>query len=51
MFLVLFTYAFFFEGYTGLTITIGSILTLAAMMQFTGRVNWEEKLSGGHQRA
>ncbi len=48
VFLVLFTYAFFFEGYTGLTITIGSILTLAAMMQFTGRVNWEEKLSGNH---
>lgn len=42
IFLVLFAYAFFFEGYTGLTITIGAILTLAAMMQLTGRVNWEE---------
>jgi len=42
VFLVLFAYAFFFEGYTGLTITIGAILTLAAMMQLTGRVNWEE---------
>lgn len=42
VFLVLFAYAFFFEGYTGLTITIGAILTLAAMMQTTGRVNWEE---------
>jgi len=45
VFLVLFTYAFFFEGYTGLTITIGAILTLAVMMQMTGRVNWEEKLA------
>jgi hypothetical protein len=45
VFLVLFTYAFFFEGYTGLTITIGAILTLAVLMQMTGRVNWEEKLS------
>jgi hypothetical protein len=45
VFLVLFTYAFFFEGYTGLTITIGAIITLAAMMQLTGRVNWEETLA------
>jgi len=47
IFLVLFTYAFFFEGYTGLTITIGVILTLAVLMQMTGRVNWDEKLSNG----
>jgi inner membrane protein involved in colicin E2 resistance len=46
VFLVLFTYAFFFEGYTGLTITIGAILTLAVMMQLTGRVNWDAKLRG-----
>ncbi|HUV04978.1 MAG TPA: inner membrane CreD family protein [Armatimonadota bacterium] len=45
VFLVLFTYAFFFEGYTGLTITVGAIVTLAVMMQMTGRVNWEEKLA------
>lgn len=45
VFLVLFAYAFFFEGYTGLTITIGAILTLAVMMQLTGRVNWEEALT------
>ena len=44
VFLVLFTYAFFFEGYTGLTITISAILTLAVLMQVTGRVNWDEKL-------
>jgi inner membrane protein involved in colicin E2 resistance len=45
VFLVLFTYAFFFEGYTGLTITIGTILTLAVLMQMTGRVNWDENLA------
>jgi inner membrane protein involved in colicin E2 resistance len=45
VFLVLFTYAFFFEGYTGLTITIGAIITLAAMMQLTGKVDWEETLA------
>jgi inner membrane protein involved in colicin E2 resistance len=48
VFLVLFAYAFFFEGYTGLTITIGAIVTLAALMQMTGRVNWEEALSGNN---
>lgn len=49
IFLVLFAYAFFFEGYTGLTITIGAIITLAAMMQLTGRVNWDEALAQPEQ--
>ena len=40
IFLVLFSYAFFFEGYTGLTVTIGAILTLFVMMQATARVDW-----------
>jgi hypothetical protein len=39
-FLVLFSYAFFFEGYTGLAVTIGAILTLFALMQMTARVDW-----------
>jgi len=47
VFLILFSYAFFFPGYTGLTVTIGSILTLAMLMQITGRVDWEHKLGGG----
>jgi len=32
VFLVLFSYAFFFEGYTGLTVTIGAVLTLHALV-------------------
>ncbi len=40
VFLVLFGYAFFFEGYTGLTVTIGAVLTLFVLMQLTGRVDW-----------
>ncbi len=40
LFLVLFSYAFFFKGYTGLTITIGSIITLAVLMHLTAKVNW-----------
>ncbi len=41
LFLILFSYAFFFEGYTGLVITIGAVITLAVMMQVTAKVNWE----------
>jgi inner membrane protein involved in colicin E2 resistance len=40
VFLVLFSYAFFFEGYTGLTVTVGAVLTLFVLMQLTGRVDW-----------
>ncbi len=40
VFLVLFSYAFFFEGYTGLTVTIGAIVTLFVLMMLTGRVDW-----------
>ncbi len=44
-FLVLFSYAFFFVGYTGLTITIGCIVTLAVLMHVTAGVKWDEVLS------
>jgi len=40
VFLVLFSYAFFFEGYTGLTVTIGAIVTLFVLMQATARLDW-----------
>jgi hypothetical protein len=40
VFLVLFSYAFFFEGYTGLTVTIGAIVTLFVLMQLTVKVDW-----------
>jgi len=43
IYLVLFSYAFFFEGFTGLAVTIGAILTLFVVMQMTGRIRWEEK--------
>ncbi len=43
IFLVLFSLAHFFEGYTGLTVTIGAIITLWAMMQLTAKIDWEEK--------
>ncbi len=43
VYLVLFSYAFFFKGFTGLAITIGSIVTLFVVMQMTGRIRWSEK--------
>jgi hypothetical protein len=49
VFLVLFSYAFFLEGFTGLTITIGAIVTLFVLMQATARVAWEEVLQSGAQ--
>jgi hypothetical protein len=41
IYLVLFSYTFFFEGYTGLAITILCICTLFVIMQFTGRFDWD----------
>lgn len=42
LFLVLFSYSFFFEGVTGLAITVGAVLTLAYFMARTARVDWEQ---------
>ena len=47
VFLVLFSYAFFFEGFTGLAITVGAILTLFVMMQMTAHVSWDETFRAG----
>ncbi len=40
VYLVLFSYAFFLEGYTGLSITVVCILTLFIVMQFTAKIDW-----------
>jgi len=45
VYLVLFSYAFFFKGFTGLAIAIGSIVTLFVVMQMTGRIRWAEKFA------
>ncbi|MFZ4776891.1 MAG: inner membrane CreD family protein [Terrimicrobiaceae bacterium] len=44
-YMVLFSYSFFFDGLTGLTITIGAIITLGILMVTTAKVNWTEKFS------
>ncbi len=40
LFLVLFSFSFFFEGLTGLAVTIGAVLTLAYFMYTTARIDW-----------
>ena len=51
VFLVFFSYAFFFEGFTGLTVTIGSIVTLFILMQATAKVDWSQVFQGGFKTA
>ena len=41
-YMVLFSYSFFFDGLTGLTITIGAIVTLTVLMILTARVDWAQ---------
>ena len=43
VYLVLFSYAFFFKGFTGLAITIGAIVSLFVAMQATARVDWRRQ--------
>jgi inner membrane protein involved in colicin E2 resistance len=45
VYLVMFSYAFFLKGFTGLAITIGSVVTLFVAMQVTGRIRWAEKFA------
>jgi len=44
-YLILFSYALFDEGYSGLSITIGAIVTLFITMQVTGRIDWTERFA------
>lgn len=45
IYLVVFSYAFFWKGFTGLAITIISVITLFLVMQVTGRIQWAEKFA------
>jgi inner membrane protein involved in colicin E2 resistance len=45
IYLVLFSYAFFLEGFTGLAVTLGCIVTLFVVMQMTARIRWAERFS------
>lgn len=43
VYLVLFSYAFFWNGFTGISITVIAVITLFVVMQATGRIRWSEK--------
>jgi len=47
VYLVLFSCTFFWEGFTGLAISVGAILTLFVMMQVTGRTDWARAAVAG----
>ncbi len=42
VYLVLFSYTFFFEGFTGLVITLMCIITLFIVMQMTAKLDWTQ---------
>lgn len=44
-YMVLFSYSFFFDGLSGLTITLGAVATLAILMISTAKVDWSEKFA------
>jgi inner membrane protein involved in colicin E2 resistance len=46
IYLVLFSLAFFFKGFTGLAVTIGAIVTLFVVMQMTASIRWSERFAG-----
>lgn len=51
VYLVAFSYAFFFEGLTGLAVTIGAVVTLFVLMQTTAGVNWVDVFATPANRA
>jgi len=41
-YMVLFSYSFFFDGLSGLTIAVGAVATLAVLMVATAKMDWSE---------
>ena len=50
IYLVLFSYAFFWKGFTGLSITIIAVVTLFVVMQATGRIRWSERFAASSRK-
>ena len=51
VYLVLFSYTFFFKGYTGLVITILCICTLFVVMQSTAKIEWDKLFAKSNEIA
>ncbi len=49
IYLIGFSLAHFWDGFTGLTVTVLSIVTLFLLMQMTGRIRWADILRGARQ--
>jgi inner membrane protein involved in colicin E2 resistance len=49
IYLVGFSLAHFWKGFTGLTVTVLAIITLFLLMQLTGRIRWSEVLGSAPQ--
>lgn len=45
VYLIGFSLAHFWDGYTGLTVTVLSVATVFLLMQLTGRIRWSEALA------
>ena len=43
IYLIIFSFSFFFDGTTGIIVTICAVITLFILMQATGRINWDEE--------
>jgi len=43
IYLIIFSFSFFFDGITGIIVTICAVITLFILMQVTGRINWDEE--------
>ncbi|NQY74235.1 MAG: inner membrane CreD family protein [Candidatus Margulisbacteria bacterium] len=41
IYLIVFSYSFFFKGVTGLIVTIAAVITLFILMQLTAKVKWD----------
>jgi len=51
LYLIGFSLAHFWEGFTGLTVTVLAIVTLFTLMQLTGRIKWSEVFEPAAKRA
>jgi len=45
IYLIIFSFSFFFDGITGMIVTICAVITLFILMQVTGKINWEEEFT------
>lgn len=50
VYLVIFSFSFFFDGMTGILVTICSVLTLFLLMQLTAAVNWDTAFGNGMKK-